>query len=214
MSITEKSRFRQLRRNWSSRLRARRIDSANRRKYGADAPQFAEQLWIPLADLKYAVKAGSSKHSARIIHSWPGDKVVPLENLQAIRACLKHWRDGLSWEQTGIYDQMMARIREHGKVDRLQTLDDVKRRYQQLDQLYEEIRLAGALSPRQALINGNFREEGGTLIHIGPDGSPYFGYKGHHRLAIAMAAGFPAIPAQLGVVHVDGLAALPGYRRP
>ncbi|MDX1636284.1 MAG: hypothetical protein R3280_16720 [Marinobacter sp.] len=213
MSITEKGRLQQWRRNWNSRLRARRIDGANCRQYGNEAPRFAERLWVPLEQLQYAVKAGNSKQSARIIHSWPADKVVPIEGLQTIRACIQHWRDGVSWEQTGIYDQMMASIREHGKVDRMRTLDDIKQRYQHLDRLYQTVVAAGGLSPREALIKGNFREEGGTLVHIGPDGAPYFGRKGHHRLAMALAAGFAFIPAQLGVVHVDGLAGLADLRQ-
>jgi hypothetical protein len=118
----------------------------------------------------------------------------------------------LSWEETGIYDAMMDQIRKHGKVDRLRTLEDIKLRYRQLDALYESVLQAGRLSPREELISGNFREEGGILVNIGPDGKPYFGRKGNHRLAMAIAAGIDRIPAQLGVVHIEGLPALPCYR--
>lgn len=213
MSITEKGRFQQWRRNWNSYLRASRTDRANRRQYGIGAPRFAELLWVPLEQLQYAVKAGNTKQSARIIHRWPEDKAVPIGDLQTIQACLRHWRDGVSWEQTGIYDQMLASIRERGKVDRMRSLDDIRLRYRQLDQLYQEIMNAGGLSPRLELIKGNFREEGGILVHIGPNGAPYFGRKGHHRLAIALASGSAFIPAQLGVVHVDGLEGVVQFRQ-
>ncbi|MCZ4287103.1 hypothetical protein O4H29_19910 [Marinobacter salarius] len=212
MGITEKSRFEQLRRNWNSRLRAWQTDRQNKALYGEDAPRFAEQLWVPIYELEFAVKAGSSKQSGQIIRSWPTGGLGRVDQTVAIKACVAHWRGGLSWEETGIYDAMMDQIRKHGKVDRLRTLEDVKLRYRQLDALYESVRQAGRLSPRDELIPGNFREEGGILVNIGPDGKPYFGRKGNHRLAMAIAAGIDRIPAQLGVVHIEGLPALPDYR--
>jgi len=81
-----------------------------------------------------------------------------------------------------------------------------------LDELYNIVTQSGTLSPRHELIKGNFREEGGILVHIGPDGAPYFGGKGHHRLAVALAAGVDLIPAQIGVVHRDGLTKLGAFR--
>lgn len=212
MSITEKNRFQQWRRNWTSRMRAYRRDRFNKAWLGTDAPRYAELIWVPLDELKLAVKAGNSKASAKVVTNWPDAPPQNIEDLKSIRACLQHWRDGLSWEETGIFDVMMAAIREHGSMDRLRTLDDVQRRYRQLDTLYQRIYVEGGLSPRKALIPGNYREEGGILIHIGPDGTPFFGKKGHHRLAMALAAGASHVPAQLGVIHLDGLSALPDYR--
>ncbi|WP_111498262.1 hypothetical protein [Marinobacter bohaiensis] len=208
MSITEKNGFQQWRRNLNSRIRARRIDARNQTLYGPHAPQFAERLWVPTAELQYAVKAGSSKDSARVIDQWPANRVIRVIDIDTIRACLQHWRDGVSWEDTGIIERMMRHIREHGKVDRLRTLAQVDARYDELDRLFESVIRAGQLSPRQDLIAGNVREEGGPLVHIGPDGAPYFGRKGHHRLAIALAGNLDYLPAQLGVVHVDGLSGL------
>lgn len=213
MSITEKTRFQQARRNWNSRLRALQIDGKNRKIYGEGAPRFAELLWIPTACLTNSLKLGSSKDSARIIHHWPSGSVVPVSELPSIRACLAHWRDGVPWEETGIFQQMLEKIDADGKVDRLRTRDDVEERYRNLDELYSKVAAAGGLSPRGELIPGNFREEGGILVHIGPKGEPFFGKKGHHRLAMALALELECIPAQLGVVHataVNNLAALRG----
>lgn len=213
MGITEKSGFEQLRRNWNSRFRAWRIDRRNRALFGESASWFAERLWIPTKDLKYAVKIGSSKESGRIINHWPTSDIVPIEQTTSIKACVDHWQGGLSWQETGIYAVMMEQIRRNGKVDRLRTLADVKTRYAQLDTMYGKVRKAGRLSTRQELIAGNFREEGGILINIGPDGVPYFGFKGNHRLAMAIAAGLDEFPAQLGVIHTDGLESLHYYRQ-
>ena len=107
---------------------------------------------------------------------------------------------------------MMAWIEEKGRVDRLSTRAEVLQRYEQLDVLYESVLKDGKLRTRKELVQGNFREEGRVLIHIGPDGRPYFGGKGNHRLAIAIAAGLEQFPAQLGVVHISALDSLWRYR--
>lgn len=212
MSITEKSGFQQSRRNWNSRLRAWQIDLYNRAMHGKTAPQFAELIWVSVQKIQYATKAGSSKQSGRVISHWPTHGFGPVDQTVAIKAYIAHWRDGVAWEDTGIYEAMMEQIHIHGKVDRLRTFADIKLRYQQLDALYTSIQKTGRLNTRRELVPGNFREEGGILINIGPEGAPYFGRKGNHRLALAIAAKLEFIPAQLGVVHIDGLPALPSYR--
>lgn len=213
MSITEKKRFQQIRRNWNSRLRALRIDDKNRKRFGEDAPRFAELLWIPTADLKDSLKLGSSKDSARVIKDWPHHSAVPVRELPSIRACLEHWQYGLSWESTGIIQQMLDKIDSVGKVDRLKSRNDVEERYRSIDELYESVSSKGQLKSRSELIPGNFREEGGILVHIGPGGVPFFGKKGHHRLAIALALKLEYIPAQLGVVHISAINSLEAFRR-
>ncbi|KPQ01931.1 hypothetical protein [Marinobacter sp. HL-58] len=212
MGITEKKRFQQIRRNWNSRLRALRIDGKNRKQYGDMAPKFAELLWVPTDSIDYSVKVGSSKDSARVVQDWPDQLVVPVRELPSIKACLAHWQDGVAWEETGIFQQMLKKIDEKGKVDRLRNLDDIKSRYQSVDELYRQVALSRRLSPRSELIPGNFREEGGILIHIGPSGTPFFGKKGHHRLAIALALKLEYVPVQLGVVHISAIKSLEAFR--
>lgn len=210
--ITEKSRLAQMRRNWSTRIRASRKDARNRGEFGAGAPKYAELLWVRPRDVEAGLKKWSSKQSARVVSAWPHDLARPLCKWVTIRCCLEHWRGGVSWEETGLIDQMMSWIDKNGKVDRLSSRQDVLKRYEQLDDLYEQVVKEGQLKTRKELVRGNFREEGGVLIHIGPDCQPYFGGKGNHRLAIAIAADLAFFPAQLGVVHESALDCLSNYR--
>lgn len=212
MSITEKSRFAQFRRNWTSRIKALHLDSKNRKRFGARAPLFAERLWIPVNQIEWRLKHWNSKQSGRVVSEWPTEKLSPVSELSVVRACQRHWLDGVPWEQTGLFDQMIKSIQQSGKVDRMRSMDDIRLRYEQLDDIFDQVRTESIFRTRQSLITGCFREEGGILMHIGPDGAPYFGGKGHHRLAIALCAGIEVIPAQLGVVHIDALAKLDGYR--
>lgn len=181
-------------------------------EHGPLAPLFAERLWIPMNKLKFALKLWSSKQTGSVVNDWPEQLVTPINEILVVKSCMSHWHDNVPWEQTGIYQQMMGYIEQHGKVDRMKSRQDIEVRYQELDKLYYSVLETQVLSTRQKLIKGNFREEGGILVHIGPDGMPYFGGKGHHRLAVAIAAGLDRIPAQIGVVHRSGLAELETYR--
>lgn len=212
--ITEKGQISQARRNWTSRLRAWRVDRYNQRCFGPDAPRYAERIWIKAADAKLALKAGNSKQSALVTENWPQRDPVPVTELVTIKCCLDHWRENETWEQTGVIDQMLRWIEANGKVDRLSNREQVIKRYAELDALYERVVKEGRLRTRQELVKGNFREEGGMLFNIGPDGEPYFGGKGHHRLAIVLAAGLECFPAQIGVVHSNALDSLSGFRSP
>lgn len=212
MSVTEKSRFEQIRRNWNSRFRAWKRDGRNRQRYGDEAPRFAERLWVPTHRIQRALKIGNSKQSGAVLEHWPEQGYAPVSELPSISACLAHWQDGLSWEETGIFDLMMEQIQRNGKVDRLRSIEDVQARYRELDDLYHHVMRAGKLSSRQQFIPGNFREEGGILVHIGPDGEPVFGKKGHHRLAIAKALDLKMIPVQLGATFRPAIEHLSRYR--
>ncbi len=212
MSITEKSSFEQIRGNWSSRVKAWTRDRENTQQYGPGAPLFAERLWIPMDKMECALKHWNTKHSGKVVYEWPPEKISSIEEIEVVRAYTRHWHENVPLEETGIYQQMMEYNFKHGKVDRLESENDVRQRYKELDELYKIVIRNGTLSPRSELIQRNFREEGGILVHIGPDGSPYFGGKGHHRLAVAVAAAVDRIPVQVGIVHIDGLSKLYTYR--
>lgn len=118
----------------------------------------------------------------------------------------------MTWDETGIIAQMLEKIERNGKVDRLKNEEDVRVRYQELDNLFTETRKEMRLKTRAELIPGNFREEGGILIHIGPDGKLVFGMKGHHRLAMALTLELKQIPVQIGVVHFSAVSTLKTLR--
>ncbi len=125
-----------------------------------------------------------------------------------------HWLEGVSWKDTGIYDELMSKINRYGSFDGCRNEKDVLGRYSRLDELFCRVRKEKKLRSQQELSQRAFREEGGILIHIGPGGEPYFGGNGNHRMAIAMAAGLHRIPAQLGAIYVDALVKLPVLRQP
>lgn len=119
------------------------------------------------------------------------------------KAALRHWRDGVAWEDTGVVEVQLRRIEEYGPIwaDRLATRDDIMRRYERLDELYELVRRTGELP---AVTHTEDR----IYIHLDRDGRAVFGHRGVHRFVITHLLGVPDVPARLGAVHPEAPQAL------
>ena len=123
--------------------------------------------------------------------------------LDSIRA---HFEKGVPWVQTDLFDWMLQKIETHGRIDGCTSRDDLIKRYEQLDRIFEEAKRTGTLRPHGS-VNQTRREQGGILVHIARDGSPLRDGGGMHRFAIAYVLNLEAIPAQLGVIHIDAVKA-------
>ena len=122
--------------------------------------------------------------------------------------------NGVTWEDTGIYEHMAALIAERGReVDGCINRDDIIDRYNRLDSIFDQIKMERRLRTRQELDPRNFREVGGIYVHIGPAGELYFGGGGCHRFAIARVLKLPMVPAQIGCVHQSAIPLLPTLRQ-
>lgn len=131
-------------------------------------------------------------------------------------ACVAHFRDGIDWEDTGIFEFSAKVIDRDGQLDGCKTPDDVRRRYDGLDQLFEQVRSEGRLRTANELDPESTpgEERDGIFLHVGPGGTLLSGAGGIHRLAISQVLDLPVAPAQLGCVHPDGLSALDQLRSP
>lgn len=204
-------------------LRSLIRDSYNRFRFGSHAPQYAELLWVDSA------RCGSFLHCSEftnfyrrsvrsatglIVTQWPGDSIQLLSEMPKYSYCYRHWVDGLSWKDSGAFDYTLQKISESttGRYDGLSTLADVEKRFEILDKVFDLTQKANSLMPQGDLVENNFRERGGILIHIGPDGAPYFAGSGYHRFAIAKILNL-RFPAQVGCVHIDALDRLTDYRQ-
>ena len=129
----------------------------------------------------------------------PGDwdqRTYPTTGNPLVRMAFAHWRDGLSWEETGAVAHQMERIRTHGSLyaDGLRLHDDVLRRYERLDQLFELTRRTGEFPPQANAVDGIY-------IHLDREGRAVFGQRGVHRFVIATLLELEQVVAQLGAVH-------------
>lgn len=135
-------------------------------------------------------------HQGRLTRGDWDLRVHPFQTNPLARAAVRHWRDGVSWEATGIVEYQLERIRRFGttNADRLATRDDVLRRYERLDGLYELVRRTGELPPEASA-------EDGIYVHLGRDGEAIFGHRGVHRFVITHLLGVPEVTGQLGAIH-------------
>lgn len=140
---------------------------------------------------------------------------VPVEDLVKYRCCVAHWRDGIPWNETGIFDHMLNKIAEAGQPQSgCQTVDDLRKRYARLDRIFVRVKREGRLlhaheldTPSAVGVTWN-----GIEVHLGAYGEPIFGDSGTHRLAMAHVLGLRRIPALLGFVHEAALSHLPRFR--
>lgn len=188
---------------WHMRARRDAIRSSVRNvSLGPSYPQWGEQIWV---DPKSVHSMYRSYDSARVIHQ---DLLTEkLSSQIKIQAVYDHFTSGLSWEETGIFDFLLAEIARLGSSGGAKSRDDLEIRYQKIDLLFADVKRRGLLLSTQeahclgvARSGRRYRAWGDIGIHILPNG-PCFSGSGHHRLAIAQILSVPLIPARLGVVH-------------
>ena len=180
---------------------------------GGSFPRAQERIWINPTHLSRIYTRNPAhtpdykrRHSGMVLAGDWDQNTEPLDESWKIAACLAHFRDGVPWEQTGIYDRMRAMIDERGQFDSCRTMDDIIARYETIDALYADIQKNGFRDETVHRL-GVPRLPEGVYVHLDRNGAPIFGAIGNHRLAIARALGLTRIPAQLGVVHpgaIDG----------
>lgn len=214
------------------RLMARSLE--NYCRYGPGYPRAMEPLEVPARSVRRAISnpmevcaVGDGAKAWRSYRKALGSRgrvvgtddfadfvVVPLERLVKYRCCVAHWRDGVGWEQTGIFDHMLRKIEEAGPQSGCVTVDDLRRRYARLDRIFDQVKRDGRLRHAHEL-DGPVAEGivwHGIELHVGPEGEPIFGDSGTHRLAMAHVLGLRRIPALLGFVHESALSHLPRLR--
>lgn len=181
-------------------------DLLNKLRYGPDAPLSDERIFIDprKVTLQYKRHKGHRwrrRHSGQIR---PGDwdlSTTPLQDNRKFRAVWEHFRNGVSWEDTGIIDSMMSSITTVGEFDGCRTRQDVIDRYARMDALYEVIKSTGQLQSMEDRPEFFRREYDGIYVHIGRNGDVILAGNGNHRLAIAKTLELTVVPAQLGVIH-------------
>ena len=150
--------------------------------------------------------------SGYVVDRWPPADPVPFEQHVHVGFALARWRDGVPWAETGAYDYMLEQIARRGRQDGCFDAADVRRRYERLDELFETVRRERRLRTRSELDPAARDEDGGILVHIGPQGEPAIGDSGKHRMTIAKLLGLDVVPARIGYVHRDALGLVPRLR--
>jgi hypothetical protein len=189
------------------------IDTWNGVRYGPAAPRFAERLWVDTATVRTYIPGGTVWRSARVREAWPEDRHVPVDEDPVYRSAVAHWCDGLSWEESGEIDRVMATIERFGKHAWQTTREDVLLRCAQLDEMFEVIERERRIREQSEVDPKAFRQLGGISMHVGPNGEPIRSHNGRHRFAIARILGITPIPVRVAEVHRGAIPHLDALRR-
>jgi hypothetical protein len=185
-----------------------RRDAYNRVVYGRSGPRAFELLMLDPATINLFLRRfpGSMRDISGCVA--PGDwdlDVAPITKWVKYQRLHAHFCDGVSWEQTGVFEHMMRVIAKKGVHDGCRTIDDVRRRYERLDRLYARVRQEGRLQVRREVEPSAFRESGGISIHFTRTGEGVFRGGGGHRLCIAKILDLPVVPVCVGYIHRDAV---------
>ena len=192
-------------------------------KYGFSAPRFYELIWLHPKKCSMLLPFNALKNlfgakdiieiSGLVIQAqWPFEAAVPISADRRIKICMEHWVNGLSWEETGVYEYEKKLLEKEGYTGRYKNMSEVKKRYENLDLIFEQVNLEGRLKTAEELQPGQDQRRGETFFHIGPNGEPFWGGGGaNHRFAIAYILRVP-LAVRVGCVHVSAIPYLDQYR--
>ena len=129
------------------------------------------------------------------------------------RSILAHYVEGVSWEKTAVIDAKMAMIQKLGSIDGCSSRDDLIRRYEALDAVFDSIRQdgfrlithseEGTVPMLQSVISVSITRYGELMLAEG----------GAHRLAIAKVLRLPTIPVFVMMRHARWQVVLDRCRR-
>lgn len=184
-------------------------DFSNKLIYGINAPKHLERIWINPLEIRHLITREeilnvtglSRKYASGTVIDW--EKIrnfIPLYEEYRIQYCIKHWKQNITWEDLGVFE-FMSKTNKYGG----QSMNDIIKRFEMLDNAFQKIKEDKYLKSRQELVPGTFREKDGILIHIGPNGEPFFGGIGFHRLAMSIVLELEKIPACVGVVDKNSI---------
>lgn len=189
-----------------------RSDFRNVLRYGFDAPRYVETINISIPSTLYCIPTHPND-LGRVATSWPNKFFLKqCEDIEPIKSCLSHWIDGIPWAQTYVFERMQILLDRDGYVDGCRSMSDVFARYERLDRIFDQIRSDGRIRPMNELNGLNYREWDGIYFHIGPNGEPFFGMIGQHRMAIILALGIKNVPAALASTHISSIGLLSQMR--
>lgn len=182
-------------------------DTENLIKYRGRAPYWAEPITVPTRKVRRITREFKGDESSGLVVAggWH-ERATCLDEDLKFGFCLQHWSQGVSWEDAGVFEFFKERIAIQGSYDGCRSMEDVKKRYANLDAIFMQVRDSGRLkSYREVAPRATFRALGDIRIHVGPGAEPIFGGAGVHRLAMAKIAEVDSIPARIGVIHPSAI---------
>lgn len=193
--------------NIRKRLKGLVVDSKNYYKYGKKAPKYGELIFLNPDDVVKRISARDIEykyHSAMVVDSWNNEKELYIAEEEKTKAIYRRYVSNCSWEESGYVDILLDDIKK-GLCTDLNNKEQIIRRCEGLDKLFEEIKRDRIIKSRKEINRFNYREIGGIEISISNNGELIKTHGGNHRLILAKIFNMEIIPAVIGLVHEDAL---------
>jgi len=133
---------------------------------------------------------------------WDRDLVNPLKH-PIVQIAFNVSSNKTNWKLSGEYSRMKNLLDSYGYFDNCNSMNDIEKRYNDLDKMLKEVKSKRRIRCRKDLRRFNFRELGGLEVAIGRNGEIIKIGDGQHRLGIALSLGINKIPVSVVLVHKE-----------
>jgi hypothetical protein len=157
-------------------------------------------IWVRPEDIIYKICSDHTLRADAILAGdWDLDR-VPLTASVKYQSIVKHFKDGVAWEDTALFDDYAARFGRGEIVRGASSLERLKRQYEtRVEAVFKDLGTTGFRIARDLL----GRPTNLPHVHIGRDGEILYGTKGNHRLAMAKLLSLSVIPCHVRARHAD-----------
>lgn len=159
-------------------------------------------IWVKVDELNFKVHGEISRSLARNeirAGDWDLD-LIEIANTAKHRSMIQHFRDGIDWKDTELFNRYKERLRRGEPIRGRTTIEDLARAYESsIDALFSQIKAKGFLLPRER--GRSFNDL--PFVHIARDGMIVLGRGGNHRLAIAKLLNISHMPCIVYARHAE-----------
>ena len=183
-------------------------DVINIIRYGfKNSPKYRQLIYVNPQKINHIIDRSrtgfTGRDSGRVVDSDWDEHILPLTHNTKLNLILVALQNNRDWLGSGLLEYYLFNYNNGTPVDNIKSKTDFIKRYQAVEELYLHLKYKRDFKSQNQL--GAFREKGGVYVHVDRNGQIIFAGSGCHRFLIAKELGFTSIPAQVGVVHKQGL---------
>lgn len=175
----------------------------NKINYGNSVANPFKIVYINPQNINRTTSKFATFHHVGCIKGGSWDRnATPVEDHPKYRAVEQHFSEGIPWEETGLFEHYEDVLRTQGQVDGHRSMNELKERYERIDEIFKDIRDNGFKSPSEVSESKLCKKEklDYPAINIGRDGELIFGV-GWHRFTISQVLNLDSIPVRIIARH-------------
>ena len=181
-------------------------DIYNHVEYGRSSPDPLQTIYIDPNKITHYTKRYTHPLNLGKIEKGNWDlNANKLQSHPKYRSICAHFRAGVPWKDTEVYDYLAEYIDRYEYVDGCSSREDIIKRYQNVDQLYTNMRESGYKTQEtpESYWDIDTNKLDMITVNIGRDGKFIFNSNGWHRLTICKLLNVDSVPVLVGTRHTQ-----------